>query len=232
VTTMLESTIAKHAATKSALLAHLADSSCGSASSSKSSAHSSALTPLSCELPEAAGGGASSSLSSSNAAGSANGWLSGSILPAAPPFLFGAPSTPSSADTDMPRRPHLFVAADSSFLGAAFSSSKSKSTFFRPVRRPTSQPRPRSSESTTPPPRSLTRCPVDPSEVDQKCCLNRSPDPARWICVRGLLRTAHDPIQNIQKSVGAQGYEVEGIDDGRYGSLAEKQELRNDAHGF
>lgn len=54
---------------------HFAAPSCGFASSSTSSSHSSLLTPLSWLFAEgpAAGGSASSSLSSSNAAGSASG---------------------------------------------------------------------------------------------------------------------------------------------------------------
>ena len=127
-----------------------------------SSLHSSPLlTPLggTCPLTSSA----SLSSSSSNAVGSARGWDSGSG-PAAFTLCDPCSCTPSSADTEMPLGPHPRAPgfgrapAPSLWPPNAGAPSSSKSPLFRPTMRLMSQPRLRSSESTTPPCRSFTRC--------------------------------------------------------------------------
>ena len=47
-----------------------------------------------------------------------------------------------------------------------------------------------------------------------------------------FVGAAHDPVQHVHGAVCAEGDEVEGVDYGRYGGLAEEEELGDDAEGF
>lgn len=41
-----------------------------------------------------------------------------------------------------------------------------------------------------------------------------------------------DPVEDVEAAVGAEAEEVEGVDYGRDGGLAEEEELGEDADGF
>lgn len=78
---------------------------------------------------------------------------------------------------------------------------------------------------------------VDPCEIDVKRRLHDAEDdldgrsltiPTQASC----LDRAHEPVQNVEESVGAQRCEVEGVDNGGYGGLAEEKELWQDAGCF
>lgn len=43
---------------------------------------------------------------------------------------------------------------------------------------------------------------------------------------------AKDPVEDVEEAVAAECCEVEAVDDGGDGSLAEEEELREDADGF
>lgn len=59
-----------------------------------------------------------------------------------------------------------------------------------------------------------------------------SPNPTGRVAVSGLVCAAHDPVEDVQEAVGAECDEVERVDDGRNGGLAEQQQLRDDADGL
>ena len=44
--------------------------------------------------------------------------------------------------------------------------------------------------------------------------------------------STHEPVEDVEEAVGAESNEVEGIDDSRYGCLAEEEKLREDADGL
>lgn len=75
-------------------------------------------------------------------------------------------------------------------------------------------------------------CPVDPGKVDHKRCLYGAPNPTGRVAISRFVGAAHDPVQNIQEAVGAESDEVERVDDGGYGGLAEQEQLRDDAEGL
>lgn len=74
---------------------------------------------------------------------------------------------------------------------------------------------------------------VHPEEVDVERGLDDSEDYAdrvRLLVVR--VQLPPDPVENVECAVAAKGKEVEGVDYGWDGGLAEKQELGEDADGF
>jgi hypothetical protein len=73
---------------------------------------------------------------------------------------------------------------------------------------------------------------VNPGEVDHQGCLYGAKDPARRVAVSLLCGAAHNPVQDVEEAVGAEGDEVVRIDDGGDSGLAEEKQLRNDADGF
>lgn len=77
-------------------------------------------------------------------------------------------------------------------------------------------------------------CPVDPCKVKVKEGLddakgNADGEDEAEIVLGGA---ANDPVQNVKSAVGPKCGEVETIDDGGDGRLAEEKQLREDAEGF
>jgi hypothetical protein len=62
--------------------------------------------------------------------------------------------------------------------------------------------------------------------------LYRAPDPGRRVAIVVFVCAADDPVQHVHCAVCAEGDEVERVDYGRDGGLAEEQELRDYADGF
>lgn len=70
--------------------------------------------------------------------------------------------------------------------------------------------------------------PVDPGKVDVERRLYETKHDTNRVVVL-ISNGTHEPIEKIECAVGAQSGEVEGINDGGYASLTQKEELGNDA---
>lgn len=75
-------------------------------------------------------------------------------------------------------------------------------------------------------------CPIYPCKIDHKRGLDRAPYPACWVDIALLVGATHNPIQDVHEAVCSECDEIEGIDDGRYGSLTKEKQLGNNANGF
>lgn len=72
---------------------------------------------------------------------------------------------------------------------------------------------------------------VDPSKIDVECGLH-NPKYDRGCVEVSLADPANNPVEDVEEAVGAERDEVERIENGRYGGLAEEQELWEDADGL
>jgi hypothetical protein len=72
---------------------------------------------------------------------------------------------------------------------------------------------------------------IHPGEVNVEGGLNNAEDDANRV-EEMLCGTSNNPIEDIECTVPAKCYEIVTVDDGRYGRLAQKQKLRQDAHAF
>lgn len=62
--------------------------------------------------------------------------------------------------------------------------------------------------------------------------MDGSEGPGCRVSVVGLRGAPDNPVQDVEKAIGAKGHQIEGINYSRDGSLAKKKKLWDDADRF